>query len=181
VGWTVFTSPSVQNSGLTIRQPDGSSKACLSCHDGTLAYNQLKGQQVGPTAYTVAGSYVIGNTFAPFNLGGDHPISFSYVEAYSKVQTNSLQAIGTVLSSSAGTLSVGNNLNGQTVQSAFLKGVGLTDVQCSSCHDVHRQTGDSGFNSNKPINTTGHNPLLVVFNIGSDGYGSGLCRSCHNK
>ncbi len=35
--WTPFVSPH----GTPIGQPAGASKACLSCHDGTLAYNQL--------------------------------------------------------------------------------------------------------------------------------------------
>jgi hypothetical protein len=71
------------------------------------------------------------------------------------------------------------------VEQAFLKNGRL---ECTSCHDIHRQIGDSALNSTKPIPPTpggGHNPLLVVYNgngnVSQDGFGSGLCRSCHNK
>jgi hypothetical protein len=124
----------------------------------------------------VQGSYVIGQG-ASHNLGGDHPVSFSYDEAYTKMATNSLKAVNELLNN---TVPAGNNLINQTVGDAFLKGT-THDVQCSSCHDVHRQKGDSNFNSNLPINTANHNPLLLVYQVAQDGYGSGLCRSCHNK
>jgi hypothetical protein len=167
----VFVSPH----GTTINQPDGSSKACLSCHDGTLAYNQLKGQvPQGATPQYVLGSYIIGGG-ASHDLRGDHPISFSYTEAYN-TQTNSLKAPTDTLTT---TLPANNGLQGKSVAAAFLKTGNA--MQCSSCHDVHRQTGDAGVNSNKPINTPNHNPLLVVYGLGQDGFGSALCRSCHNK
>ena len=172
--FTPFVSPH----GTTINNPDGASRACLSCHDGTIAYNQLKGQvPPGQAALFVQGDYVIGGG-AAHDLRGDHPISFSYREAVSKSPTNTLKLEAEVL---ATTLPPGNNLQGQTVDTAFLK---KGNMQCTSCHDVHRSIGDSGVRSDKPINAAQHNPLLVVYNGVSpsqDGYGSGLCRSCHNK
>ncbi len=172
VSWTPFVSPH----GTPIGQPAGASKACLSCHDGTLAYNQLKGQvPPGQTPLFVRGDYVIGNSTGMHDLRGDHPISFDYTASVNLSPTNSLKLPTEVLST---TLPVGNNLQGQTVQAAFLKS---GQIQCSSCHDVHRATGDSGLNSNRPINTQPHNPLLVAYGIAQDGYGSSLCRSCHNK
>lgn len=170
----LFTSPTVISAGITIRPPDGSSKACLSCHDGTLAYNQIGGTvPSGSTPQFVRGDYVKGGNG---DLSGDHPISFSYVDASFKLGTNSLKAPTDVLGT---TLPVNNNLRNQTVSQAFLTSGG--DMQCDSCHDVHRQRGDSGLSSDKPLNTTGHNPLLVVYGVGADGLGSALCRSCHNK
>ena len=181
--WTPFVSPH----GTTIGSPKDASLACLSCHDGTVAYNQLKGQTVGTPQY-VQGDYVIGQG-AQRDLRGDHPISFDYNEAVTKSPTNTLKLPSEVLSSAA-TLPPGNTLNGQTVQQAFLKkGTGLagnTAIQCTSCHDIHRSVGDSGFNSDKStFAQPGHNPLLVVFStqgrLAGDTYGSALCRSCHNK
>jgi hypothetical protein len=180
--WTPFVSPY----GTTIGSPKDASLACLSCHDGTVAYNQLKGQTIGVPQY-VMGDYVIGQG-ALRDLRGDHPISFDYNESVTKSPTNTLKLPSEILTTS-GTLPPGNTLNGQTVQQAFLKkGTGLagnTAVQCNSCHDVHRSTGDSGINSNLPLNSPNHNPLLVVFNLqgrlAGDTYGSSLCRSCHNK
>jgi hypothetical protein len=171
--WMPFQSPH----GTTIGQPDGPSKACLSCHDGTLAYNQLKGQvPVGQSPLYVQGDYVIGNVNGVHDLRGAHPISFLYNDAVNNSPTNSLKLPGEVLST---TLPAGNNLVGSSVQNAFLTSDGK--VQCISCHDVHRQKGDSGLSSNKPINAPNHNPLLLAYGIAQDGSGSALCRSCHNK
>jgi hypothetical protein len=170
----LFSSPTIVSAGITIRTPDGSSKACLSCHDGTIAYNQIAGQTVGGTANAqfVRGDYVKGGGG---DLSGDHPISFSYVDAYSKLGTNSLRAPTDVLNT---TLPLNNNLRNQTISAAFLTS---GDLQCNSCHDVHRQRGDSGLSSDRPLSTTPHNPLLVVYGVAADGLGSALCRSCHNK
>jgi hypothetical protein len=169
--WQPFVSPH----GTAIGQPDGASLACLSCHDGTLAYNQLKGQvPAGQTPLYVAGDYVIGNG-ALHDLRGDHPISFDYMASVTASPTNSLKLPAEVLST---TLPVGNNLQGQTVDKAFLK---QGKLQCSSCHDVHRSVGDSAVNSSKPITAQPHNPLLIAYGVAQDGYGSALCRSCHNK
>jgi len=185
--WTPFVSP--HNTTIQSPTPDDSSLACLSCHDGTVAYNQLKGQTVGTPRY-VLGDFVIGNG-PNRDLRGDHPISFDYNEAVAQSPTNTLKLASEQLSDSVAPnnqLPAGHIFAGQTVQQAFLKrgGSGNSTVQCASCHDVHRSTGDSNLNSDwATITSPNHNPLLVVFNTagraGADGYGSSLCRSCHNK
>ena len=179
--WQPYVSPH----NTTIGNPNGASLACLSCHDATLAYNQLKGATVG-TPEKVQGDYVIGGGG---DLRGDHPISFLYNDAVNNSPTNTLKLATTTLGSVPDNqLPVGNTLNGQTVSSAFLKKTGGVNgyVQCTSCHDVHRSVGDSGINSGSDtFLAPDHNHLLVVYNtssrLGADGYGSSLCRSCHNK
>lgn len=169
--------------GTSMNQPRGSSRACLSCHDGTLAYNQLKGQvPSGQTPQYVLGDYIIGKGH---DLRGDHPISFDYQEAYNNSPATPAKTLKAVTDPLTTTLPAGNNLIGKTVQAAFLKSVpgstATTSVECTSCHDVHRTVGDSGINSAKPINTPNHNPLLVAYGLAQDGTGSSLCRSCHIK
>lgn len=177
VSWTPFVSPN----GTPIGQPDGHSKACLSCHDGTLAFNQLKGQvPSGTTPLYVQGDYKIGDATARGgtrnDLRGDHPISFDYQTAVNLSPTNTLKLPADALTT---TLTPGNNLQGKTVTQAFLKS---GKVQCTSCHDVHRSVGDSGISSDKASMTSpDHNPLLVSYGLAADGTGSSLCRSCHNK
>lgn len=181
--------PYVSPHATPIPTPDGASLACLSCHDGTLAYNQLKGEVVGGVNNRVQGDYVIG---ANHDLRGDHPVSVLYQDAvtFTPNGSNVLKQATEVLGGAyrpaenkGGTLPVDNNLQGQSVGSAFLKS---GKVQCNSCHDVHRSVGDSARNSDAASMTLpNHNPLLVVFNGGGrldqSGLGSSLCRSCHNK
>ena len=174
-----------------IRQPDGASRACLSCHDGTLAWNQLKGVTVG-SAPPIPGDYRIG---ANNDLRGDHPVSFLYQDAVNASPTNTLKLVTEPLGGPynpgngwGGTLPLGNTLQGQSVGSAFLKD---GSVQCNSCHDVHRSIGDSGLYSDAATfgsTSVDHNPLLVIFNgnrrldqSSPTPLGSSLCRSCHNK
>ncbi len=178
--WQPYVSPH----GTAIGDPDGASLACLSCHDGTLAYNQLKGQTVG-TEHRVLGSYRIG---AGGDLRGDHPISFVYNDAVNNPNnpSNTLWLATSLLGTAPNNaLPVDSALNGKSLSSAFLK---EGKLQCNTCHDVHRSIGDSGINSawlSGPVGGASHNPLLVVVNsssrLGADGYGSSLCRSCHNK
>lgn len=174
---------------VTVPTPDDGSLACLSCHDGTLAYNQLKGTTIGADR-KVLGDYVIGGNK---DLRGDHPISFSYASAVTASPTNTLKLPSEILggaynagNNTGGTLPVGHTWdnNSTTVDKAFLKS---GKVQCTSCHDVHRSLGDSGLSSDKSTmgDVANHNPLLVVFNgngrVDQSGVGSSLCRSCHNK
>ena len=157
-------------------QPTRGSLLCLSCHDGTIALGQVLNRATpismaaGVSTMPAGSASLLGT-----DLSGDHPISFAYTDSVNNSPTNTLKLPGDVLTT---TLPVGNNLVNQTVDKAFLKS---GNVQCTSCHDVHRSIGDSGLNSNKPINSPNHNPLLVAYGLAQDGYGSALCRSCHNK
>jgi len=99
----------------TVGQPTGSSKLCLSCHDGTVALGQLKS-----TNFTVQLQNSVTTMPAADNLGTDlsksHPISFTF---------------DAVLAAADSTL----------VDPASLKGPVRLDstkqVQCTSCHDPH--------------------------------------------
>ena len=70
--YTLYGSPTFDGTA-TIGQPSGSSKMCLSCHDGTVALENFSG--------TVGGVNFIG---AAYEVGGgadlsaEHPISFTY-------------------------------------------------------------------------------------------------------
>lgn len=164
--WTPFESPY----STTIGTPSGVSLACLSCHDGSVAWNQLKGVDQSPAQY-MSGSFLIG---AGGDLRGDHPVSFIYNDAVNASPTNTLKLATEVLGSTTTAA-----LNGKTVSQAFLKGTTKT-VECASCHDVHRSVGDSATASAWP-RSGAHNPLLVAYGLAQDGTGSALCRSCHNK
>lgn len=101
-------------------QPTGSSRLCLSCHDGTIAVGAL----INNTSIAMAGGYTTIPVGWATNLGGptggnltnDHPISFAY--------TNDLAAKDLQLKPPAlisGKLRLDANHN----------------VQCTTCHNPH--------------------------------------------
>lgn len=155
-------------------QPAGVSKACLSCHDGTVALNTYGGTIANRTTHGPAERLDAGN---PANLGINlthtHPISLDYTPAITGDGPTADKWLFNpdttqVLTPDSGTFVSGNNM---TINS-FLLG-NNNRLECSSCHDVHNQEG-TPFD----INT---NPKLVKILGTQGGKGSLLCRSCHNK
>ena len=86
-GYTMYSSDTINNPQAL--QPEGVSLACLSCHDGTLAFDQLiNGPGPGdynPAAPSRAWAFVFGNndlggagiTEIGQDLSNDHPVSIS--------------------------------------------------------------------------------------------------------
>ena len=102
-------------------QPNGVSKLCLSCHDGTVALDSWGGQ-TGSVFWPPGHSDVMGT-----NLTDDHPISFIY--------DNTLAGIDAGLFNPAITSSgLGGTISTDLLQNNRL--------QCTSCHDVHDKYGN---------------------------------------
>lgn len=114
--FTLYTSPSLD---AVIGQPSGSSKLCLSCHDGTIALDNFGGTTTGTEFIT--GAFLIGT-----DLSNDHPISFTY-DASLATSDGGLFDPTTALSGLGSTINNDLLLAGQ--------------MQCSSCHDVHNAGG----------------------------------------
>jgi predicted CXXCH cytochrome family protein len=135
-------------------QPDGTSKLCLSCHDGSVALGAYGGQ-AGST--TMAG-YNGGLASLSTDLTNDHPISIPYDSAVGgglHIKTyiyNNYAAGGTTGNWATYTTS------GKTTGSK-LDANG--EVQCTSCHGPHS-------------NSKG-------YQLGMDNRGSALCLACHKK
>ncbi|MCB2153748.1 hypothetical protein KQI84_02585 [bacterium] len=96
-------------------QPTGSSKLCLSCHDGTIALGDLVSEDMpitmSGTTNMPAGGGLIGT-----DLRDDHPISFDYMDSWGQ---------------SGGEL---------TAPGSWDPHVELDDqgmLQCTTCHDPH--------------------------------------------
>ena len=105
-------------------QPTGSSKLCLSCHDGTMAIGSLLNMpgktQAGTLAVTgpgvTAGKLSSASTsYIGTDLRDDHPISFEYSLAYPS----------------------NTELVDPTSLPADVKLDATGKVQCTSCHDPH--------------------------------------------
>ncbi len=107
--FTMYASPTID---MTIAgSPQGNSLACLSCHDGTIAVDQLFGDPWGSDgSKTLSGSMLIGT-----DLSDDHPISIRYDPT----------------ADSAFAVAVGSP--------ARVNGLPLfeNNVECASCHSVH--------------------------------------------
>ena len=160
-GYTMYTSDTFD---ATIdAQPSGSSQACLSCHDGTIAFDALRnlpgpgGFSATPTSagWTFLGAAAgnkmpAGITNLTQDLTNDHPISMLYTSAKSPSSTSGTNDHATGFKSPDG--------SGQ-----FTNGVRLYvgKVQCTSCHDPHRSDTQT---------------FLRVSNDGS-----ALCLTCHRK
>lgn len=141
----------------TVGQPDGITKLCLSCHDGTIALDSFGGDT---GAKTIGSDGLIGT-----DLSDHHPVSFSY--------TSSLASADGELYDPATTPS---GLGG-TIREDLLEG---DTMQCSSCHDVHvgRSTGSC---SDCHITVPGIGMVIRTVSIWKSNDGSALCLTCHKK
>ena len=160
-----------------LKQPTGSSRLCLSCHDGTLAMGTLRRAPNGvqPTLGVLTGRNVIGT-----NLSADHPVSFVYDSA---------------LAASRGELADPLSLP-KTIRLDQNK-----ELQCTSCHDAHEdrrpnflrtdtRSGALCLTCHTPTGWTGttHATSLATWNgAGSSPWpasayttvGDNACENCH--
>lgn len=144
--YTTYTSSSLDAVRVAgqLDQPAGSSRLCLSCHDGTLAIGQVNvrgGQQnvsIAMTGTGAGGVMPAGDgltTGYTRNLGtdltNDHPISLTF--------DTDLAAADGELWDPAGAAHIGVRAPGQRFD-VPLEETGALDaaqVQCASCHDPH--------------------------------------------
>lgn len=134
--YTMYSSATMNS---TAGQPDGSSKLCLSCHDGTVALENFGGVTNG--THNLTGSTLMGT-----DLSNDHPISITYDAALAAADGGLFNPT-TTQSGLGGTISNTMLIGGK--------------MQCSSCHDVHNSAGINGLllksNSVSALCLTCHN------------------------
>ncbi len=135
--FTPYTSSTL--TATDVGQPDGSSKLCLSCHDGTVAVDNFGGQTGG-------NDFVTGNDLIGTDLTDDHPVSFVYDAALATNDGGLFDPTTT------------NSGLGGTINDDMLIG---TKLQCASCHDVHNGSGVANLllksNANSDLCLTCHN------------------------
>jgi predicted CXXCH cytochrome family protein len=130
-GWTTLLS-TPQN------PPDGDSRLCLSCHDGTVAIGSvvnLGGQLTTITMQGVTGGGALPPTSSAYmgtDLSGHHPVSIEVDDALLADKDNQCATVSFKLCypQAPVVLRPTNNQYGGPPHT----GLG---VQCSSCHDAH--------------------------------------------
>ncbi len=136
--FTLYSS-STFNAAPFTGQPDGVSKLCLSCHDGTVALDSWGG--LGGTVFSGGHSWIQGT-----DLSDDHPISFIYDSALASVDGELHNPVNT----SSG---LGSSISDDLLSNGRL--------ECTSCHDVHNKMGNS------TIPDAANNHMLWKKNTGS--------------
>ncbi|MCG3180782.1 MAG: hypothetical protein BIFFINMI_03145 [Phycisphaerae bacterium] len=152
--FTVYTSPLFDALGTDIGQPDGPSKLCLGCHDGSYISSKT-GNPMGTTHSFNPGGGSLAQ--GQMTLTESHPISFTYATAYNNPN---LHVPGSLKDPS----SPSGLPTGGTIASDLLDSKGK--VQCTSCHDVHNASAVGDPN--------------LRFDYEAD-HGKTMCRACHNK
>ncbi len=150
--YTVYSSSSLQASP---GQPTGSSKLCLSCHDGTIALGSVvsRGQPI-----MMAGGITTlppGQSNLGTDLSDDHPISFRY-DSHLVTRNQKL--------THPGALPPRVRLDGRE------------ELQCTTCHDAHDNSFGSFLvmdNTHSQLCGTCHNQGMTTVE------GHVQCGSCH--
>jgi len=112
--FTLYTSPTLN---AVVTQPAGASKACMSCHDGSVNVDAF-GANAGATKIPALNANNLGT-----DLSNDHPVSFTYDAALVTADAAG-GPVGLVVPASV---------------SLVVAGIPLfaTKMECASCHDVH--------------------------------------------
>ncbi len=163
--YTLYTSSTL--SGVSVRAPEGNTKLCLSCHDGSVALGSIidyagVGTSNSPYGQVSMNTYTgspylpstAGQNYVPprsgnlgVNLASDHPISFNFPSV-------TLPALPQV---QAPTCPSTTNICLETV------GANTNTMQCTTCHDPHNEFID---------------PTEGRF-LRTSNSGAAICTSCH--
>jgi hypothetical protein len=193
--YTKYSSGSIDS---TINQPNGVSKLCLSCHDGTIAIGKVRnlratfngpniamtGTGTGGVMAPGAGGTADPNTGYTRNLGtnltNDHPISMTYNQAL--VTKDGEMRDPTMAPIRVRGLTPKPGIQDIQLQPATPNNPGADtgQVQCISCHDPHiRDTTNENIKFlrlnrlQKNASPTGS----TTFNVSNDI----ICLACHVK
>jgi predicted CXXCH cytochrome family protein len=147
--YTMYSSPTIDM--VVAAQPQGVSMACLSCHDGTIAFDQVRN---GPGPGDL-------NTAAPSRgwsfLGGRNNMTHS---VYANVAADLLNDHPVSVTYNTANDPMFNPIASAEAAGLRFFGTG-TQVECATCHNPHDPT---------------NRPFLRIDNTNST-----LCLTCHIK
>jgi predicted CXXCH cytochrome family protein len=143
LAYTLYSSGTLD--AVDVGQPDGISKLCLSCHDGSVALDNYGGATGGANTIDTIDARLDFDT----DLSNDHPISFTYNTALNGADA------GVHDPSTTGSGITAN------IDDDMLFGIGNDQMECASCHDVHDYEGNDYLllvsNTNSVLCLTCHN------------------------
>jgi len=158
-------------------QPSGSSRLCLSCHDGTMAMGTLLRPLGGvqPTLGKLTGSGVIGT-----DLSDDHPISFAYDANLAASRSDLVNPTGSakVMHLAAnGEMQCTSCHDAHVERASFLHMDPIKGALCTTCHQPNGWTSSTHATSTATWTGTGTNPWPT--NGGYSSVADNACASCH--
>ncbi|MEE8454974.1 MAG: hypothetical protein V3R90_09535, partial [Limibaculum sp.] len=171
-----YTSSSLDAIG--IGQPGGTSKLCLSCHDGTIAIGSVNVLNGAAADITMSGTDPDGTMPAGAgastgftrrlgtDLTNDHPISFTYDDALA-VKDGELRL-------PSATPEIDNRVPGVRPEVPLID----DQLQCTACHDPHiRDTIEANIKFLRLNRLQKDEPLAGAFTASRDQ----ICLACHEK
>lgn len=129
--FTMYNSPTLTSAGKGATLPvDSVSAFCMSCHDGATAFGQIKNNASGTV--TIASGAISATSKANLgtDLSNDHPIGFSYNNAYLEDVDATNPGKQRLFSPSQVATKMGQ------VNPPFF-GTSFDRMECASCHKVH--------------------------------------------
>jgi predicted CXXCH cytochrome family protein len=175
--YTPYNSSTIK---AAVGQPNGSSKLCLSCHDGTVALGKINSRSGIIEMRNSVTTLPSGSTRLGTDLSDDHPVSFNYDNAL-------VTANGQLKNPSTLDQKVRLDHNGQMQCTSchdphnnefgkFLVQNNLASGLCIECHTMTSWPGSTHRTSNKTWNGTGVNPWP---NTTAHTVAEAACESCH--
>lgn len=150
--YTIYRSRALDAS---LGQPTGSSKMCLSCHDGTIALGAVVSRTGEITMSGGARTMPAGRSRLGTDLSDDHPVSFKYEPSLATKDAH---------------------LRSPTSLPAAVRLDANGELQCTTCHDAHD-------NSNGAFLVMQHDGSRLCVTCHSMGTttvtGHGSCSDCH--
>lgn len=176
ITYTLYESSTLQAS---LNQPTGSSRLCLSCHDGVLALGSLR---VPPKGSNFTLGPLTGKASLGTNLSADHPISFIYDTALA-MKRGQLADPSSLPSNIR--LDDTQQLQCTTChdphedrQPQFLRVDNRFGALCTACHQEHNWSGSTHATSPATWNGTASSPWL---NGAFPTVAENACLNCHRQ
>lgn len=164
----------------TLNQPTGSSRLCLSCHDGIVALESLRAPPKGVTL-TALGT-ITGRSLIGTNLSADHPISFLYNSALAAARGDLVDPLSLPASIH---LDDGGQLQctschdpHENRRPLFLRMDNTNGALCTACHKVPLWSGSSHAQSSATWNGLGTSPWTANA-ASTSSVAQNACLGCH--